>query len=77
MPGDRLEELKQNVLDKRWSIDRIFVKAIEDLVDGIMIAVANNPLTLEQRVEVLERAIRDQGRAVKELAKTLYEIKTM
>lgn len=77
MPGDRLEELKQNVLDKRWSIDRIFVKAIEDLVDGIMIAVANNPLTLEQRVEVLERALRDQGRAVKELAKTLYEIKTM
>jgi hypothetical protein len=73
----RIEELKKNVHDKRWSIDHIFVKAIEDLVDGVMIAAADNPLTLEQRVEALERSARDQGRAIKELAKTLYEIKTM
>ena len=70
---DRIEELKQKVLDKRWSIDKIFVKAIEELVDGVLISKPTD--SIEQRVLALEIASRKQAEAVRELARVLYAIR--
>lgn len=69
----RIEELKKDVLDKRWAIDKIFLKAVENLVDGIQIAKATD--TCEQRLYALEQLVRSQGEAIKKLAGVLYSIR--
>jgi hypothetical protein len=69
----RIEELKKDVLDKRWSIDKIFLKAVENLVDGIQIAKSTD--TCEQRVYALEQLVLSQGEAIKKLAGLLYSIR--
>lgn len=69
----RIEELKKDVLNKRWSIDKIFLQAIENLVDGVQIAKATD--TCEQRVYALEQLVRNQGKAIKELAGVVYAIR--
>lgn len=72
---DRIEELKQKVLDKRWSIDKIFIKSIEELVDGVLAFKATD--TIEQRVLALEIAARKQAEATKRLAGVLYAIRDL
>jgi hypothetical protein len=70
---NRIAELKKDVRDKRWSIDKIFLKAVENLVDGIQIAKSTD--TCEQRIYALEQLVRSQGEAIKKLAGVIYSIR--
>ena len=70
---NRIEELKKDVLDKRWSIDKIFLKAVENLADGVQIAKPTD--TCEQRLYALEQLVRSQGEAIKKLAGVVYTIR--
>lgn len=70
---NRIEELKKDVLNKRWSIDKIFLQAIDNLVNGIQVAKATD--TCEQRIYILEQIVRSQGEAIKKLAGVVYAIR--
>lgn len=70
---NRIEELKKDVLDKRWSIDKIFVQAVENLVYRVQIAKSTD--TCEQRIYALEQLVHSQGEAIKKLAGVVYAIR--